>query len=782
MKFSFACVALAGLLAFGAQAAPPKAAPAASASTAAASSTFVPPKPIVLKPTAIESEAAQLSARFLTRFHYDAQPLDNAMSEKIFKAYFKALDGNHMFFTQQDVDKFAPLRTRLDDAIWNRDLSGPYAIFNLYIQRVIGRFEYARNLVNHHTFDFNKDESFQLDRTKSAWPANMQALDVLWTKRVKNDWLRLKLAGKKPAEIRKLLDKRYEGYIDRIQQLDSQDVFQTFMDTAALTTDPHTDYFGPRRAEDFAIAMKLSLEGIGAVLQENNDYTQIRSLVAGGPAKKSGQLHVGDRIVGVAQGKDGKMVNIVGWRLDDVVQKIRGKKGTEVRLEIIPAKAGLDGKHVEVTLIRAKVTIAQSAAKKKIIKVTEGGKTHLIGVIELPSFYEDFAARSAGDPDYKSASRDVAKLLRELKKAGVSGVIVDLRNNGGGSLSEAVKLTGLFINKGPVVQVRQSDGSVEVDSDTDAGMVWAGPLAVLVNRGTASASEIFTAAIKDYGRGIVIGEPTFGKGTVQNLINLDRFGSNPNPNKPTYGELKMTIAKFFRITGGSTQLRGVTPDIAFPKNGDDKDFGEDTYDNALPWTHIKPSDYQTVANLKPLIPLLEKDHLARTAKAPAWQLLLDELAEYRKNRADTTVSLDYAKREARRKQFEALQKSFNARHKTIDGDHHDDVQVEMDDGLQPDERSLKKSLKKEKQDDTSDDVMLDEAANILADEINRIDANRQLAAEALPYGGKYTPGFGLPALKAMVGTEPVASAGPARSASVKPAAKPVAKKAAGAKH
>ena len=577
---------------------------------------------LTLKPTVSEAQAAALSARFLTRFQYDAKPLDDAMSEKIFDAYLKDLDGDKLYFTQKDVDRFANLRDGLDDAIWNQDLSGPFAMFNLYIERARQHLEYARSLLK-DGFDFTKDESYDFDRDKATWAPDEKALDNLWRKRVKNDWLRLKLAGKDDAAIRATLDKRYKGYIDRLDQLDSQDAFQAFLNAYAETTDPHTDYFGPRAAKNFDIAMKLSLEGIGAVLQANDEYTMVREVVPGGPADKSGDVHVGDRIVGVGQGADGPITDVIGWRLDDVVDKIRGKKNTTVRLEIIPGKTGLDGKHEVVTLVRKKVTIAEQAAKKKVIQVKskDGKVTRRIGVIELPSFYEDFAARRDGDPNYKSATRDVAKLLNQLKKDKVDGVIVDLRNNGGGSLSEAASLTGLFINKGPVVQVRSSNGSVDEQNDDDPGMAWSGPLAVLVNRGTASASEIFAAAIQDYGRGLVIGEPTFGKGTVQNLVNLDRFSEGEK--KPQYGELKMTIAKFFRIDGGSTQLRGVTPDIAFPKNGDEKLFGESTYDNALPWTHIEPAQYKPVANLKMLVPTLEHKHDQRIATMPGWKLMLD---------------------------------------------------------------------------------------------------------------------------------------------------------------
>lgn len=725
----------------------------APAPASSAADKPVPAKYEPVDPTDVQTEASQLSARFLTRFHYDARPLDDAMSQQIFKEYLKTLDGSKLFFSQADIDKFESLKTELDNAIWDRDLSGPFAVFNLYAKRAIERYRYARDLIK-KDLDFKGDGTFNLERKDAQWPADKQALDALWEKRVMNDWLRLKLAGKKSDEIRKLLDKRYSSYIDRVKQMDGEDAFQTFMDAYARTTDPHTDYFGPRRAENFAITMRLSLEGIGAVLQSDNDYTQIRELVPGGPADKSGKIHVGDHIVGVGQGEDGAIQDVLGWRLDDVVDKIRGKKGTKVRLEIIPAKAGLDGKHEVVTVVRDKVTIKEQAAKKKIVKVSDGDTTHRIGVIDLPSFYEDFAAHRNGDPEYKSASRDVARLLKELKKADVDGIVVDLRNNGGGSLSEAVNLTGLFIDQGPVVQVRQSDGSVEVNGDTDPGMLWAGPMAVLVNRGSASASEIFTAAIKDYGRGIIIGEQTFGKGTVQNLVDLDRFGSHPGK-KPTYGEIKMTIAKFFRINGGSTQLRGVKPDIGFPGNGDAKEFGESTYDNALPWTHIEKADYKPVANLKPLVPELLEKHEQRTKASPAWKLLLDELGVYRENRERTTISLNFEKRQARRKHFEELQKSFRARHKKIDGDTSDTIKVELDDGLQPNERSLESQLEDEKEAKESNDVMLDEAAHIVADEVDLIRANPKLAADVLPYGGRETPGFGLPSRQVAADVKPV---------------------------
>lgn len=694
-----------------------------------------------LKPNATEAQAAQLSARFLTRFHYDAQPLDNAMSARIYKAYFKLLDGEKVFFTQQDMDKFAPLKTKLDNAIWNEDLSAPFSIFNLYVQRAVERMTYARSLLK-NGFNFTGDETYNFDRKHATWPKDQAAIDALWRKRTMNDWLRLKLAGKNDAEIRKTLDKRYSGYIERVRQLDSEDAFQTFMTAYAETTDPHTDYLGPRAAQNFDIAMKLSLEGIGAVLQARDDYTQIRELVPGGPAAKSGKIHVGDRIVGVGQGASGPITDVIGWRLDDVVNRIRGKKDTTLRLEILPAETGLDGKHEIVTLVRKKVSIEEQAAKKKIIDVTDHGVTRKIGVIELPSFYSDFAARSRGDKNYKSATRDVAKLIGELKLAGVQGIIVDLRNNGGGSLSEADSMTGLFIDKGPVVQVRDANGHVDVQGDDHPGMAWSGPLAVLVNRGSASASEIFTAAIQDYHRGLIIGDPTFGKGTVQNLINLDRFAQSGSQ-KPQYGELKMTIAEFFRINGGSTQLKGVTPDIEYPKNGDEKEFGESTYPNALPWTQIAPAKYKPVANLNAYLPQLLRMHDARVAKSPAWKLMLDELAQYKKMRAKTSTSLNFATREAERKQLDAIQASFRARQKAIDGSDSllKDEDSSLDDGLNANERSLKSELKEESDAKKAKDVELDETAHILFDAVGMIKSNPKLASEVLPYGGKFSRNY-----------------------------------------
>ncbi|MGH8125114.1 MAG: carboxy terminal-processing peptidase [Rhodanobacteraceae bacterium] len=707
---------------------------AAAPTTCPAASSSVPAIPVakykmtpapVLKPTAAQGQTAILAAHLLTRFQYEALPLDDAMSEKIFKAYFKALDGSKLFFTQQDIDKFAPDRTKLDDAIWNGDLSIPFAIFNLYEKRAGQRTAYALKVLK-QGFKLDTNQTYTFDRDKASWATDTAALDQLWKERVENDWIRLKLAGKDAAEIRKTLSHRYETYLGRVHQLDNEDVFQTFLNSYAMAIDPHTNYFGPRSSQNFNIIMSLSLEGIGAVLQEHDEYTVIRQVVPGGPAAKSGKLEIGDKIVGVGQGECGAIVDVVGWRIDDVVAKIRGHKGTVVRLEILSAEGGPDAKPEVITLVRKKVTVAEQAAKKKVIDVKEGGRTVKVGVIDLPSFYEDFDARRRGDPNYKSASRDVAKLLKELEQDKVSAVIVDLRDNGGGSLSEAVNLTGLFIGKGPVVQVRDNRGHVE-EQDSEEKMLWTGPMAVLVNRGSASASEIFTAAIQDYGRGLIIGEQTFGKGTVQNLTSLDQLAMNT---KPTFGELKMTIAEFFRVDGDSTQLHGVTPDILFPHSIGYKDYGESSYPNALKWTHIAAARYTPVANQKPLVAPLTSEHAERTRTDPAWKLLLDELATARTLHDKKSVSLNYKVRNAERKQQDAQDASFKKRREAL-GDASA-ITLEPDDGLTPGERSVEVSVAREKAAKQAKDIELDETAHIMADEVTMLKQKPRLARETLP--------------------------------------------------
>jgi len=674
-----------------------------------------------LSPMPQQAQAARISAEVLSTHHYKRIPLDDAASVKIFDNYLKALDGDKLFFLQTDIDHFADARTRLDDAILNQDLSIPFAIYNLYQQRVTDRIEYAKTLLS-KGFDFTQKENYQYTRKHAVWSKSADELNNLWRLRVKNDWLRLKLAGKEDKSIAETLSKRYANSLDSLAKVKSEDVFQYFMTAYAMAIDPHTDYFGMRAADDFDISMKLSLTGIGAVLQDKDEYTTIRELVAGGPAALSGKLNVGDRIVGVGQGS-APVVEVLGQRLDDTVALIRGAEDTTVRLDVLPAETDLDGKHKLISLIRKKISLDKQAAKKSIINITEGRRTRHIGVITLPGFYQDFAAHQRGDKDYKSATRDVARLLAVFTKDKVDSVLIDLRNNGGGSLDEAIELTGLFIDKGPVVQERDSNGHITVSSDTHAGLAWGGPLGILINRGSASASEIFAAAIQDYGRGVVIGETSFGKGTVQSVINLDQLVNNT---KPKYGELKMTIAQFFRINGGTTQLRGVTPDISLPTMIDEDDFGESSYDNALPWSKIKPATYTQAGDLSGILPKLLARHELRVAGDKDFKYLQQDIDELNARRQTNQISLNEEDRRHERATQEARVKL-----REKDQGKTDKLSLQ-DDGLQSSERSLSTDLALEKARKNAKDVLLDEAAHILSDEIDLLRSHPELAANVLP--------------------------------------------------
>jgi carboxyl-terminal processing protease len=701
------------------------------------------PYPPELKPVQQEAQAAHLAAEMLARYHYKGMPLDEALSVKIFDQYLKSLDSEKLIFVQADIDHLSGDRTRLGDAILKEDLSVPFAIFNLYEHRVAERFTHARTLLK-QGFDFQQNESYQYAREKEAWPKTEAEMGELWRKRVKNDWLRLKLAGKDDKSIVDTLDKRYDNLLKRIARLKSADVFQTYMNAYTTAIEPHTNYLGPRAAEDFAISMRLSLVGIGAALAELDEYTTIRELIPGGPASVSGQLKIGDRIVGVAQGESGVMTDILGWRLDDTIALIRGAADSVVVLDVLPADAGPDGKHKLVSLIRKTISLAEQAAKASVRTITDGQATRRVGVITLSSFYEDFAARQQGVKDYKSATRDVARLLEELKQQNVDSVLIDLRNDGGGSLKEAVELTGLFIDKGPVVQQRNASGEISVESDTQAGVAWDGPLGVLINRGSASASEIFAAAIQDYGRGLIIGEPSFGKGTVQTMVDLDQIAKN---SKPQFGELKMTIAQFFRINGGTTQLRGVTPDILFPAISDAENFGESSYDNALPWAQIKAADYSPAGDVKGLLPVLVTLHEARVKMDVDFQYLQQDIAEVRIQRRKNLVSLNEAERRKERDAQEALITSRESRTDTGIGAREDvpgralapgKGSASRDDGLQSDERNLVNELAAEKVRKNAKDVLLNEAVHILSDEVGVRQTGARLATRVKP-GFQLTP-------------------------------------------
>jgi carboxyl-terminal processing protease len=688
--------------------------------------------PAALLPVSAQTQAASMTAELLTRFHYAPKPLDDAMSQKIFDRYLKTLDGEKLFFLKTDIDQFGPARDKLDDAIKQRDLATPFAMFSLYQQRLRERLVYARSLLAQSP-DFALQESYAYQRDKEAWAQSEAELQDIWRRRVKNDWLRLKLAGKADAVIRTTLEKRYDYSLANLKRLKGEDVFQLFMNAYATSVDPHTNYLGPKATEDFDLSMRLSLVGIGAVLQERDEMTVIRELVPGGPAAQSGKLKVGDRIVGIAQPQDPAMTDVLGWRLDDVVRLIRGTEGTVVRMNILPAGANPDAPQQLVSLVRRKISLEQQSAKKSVVEVKDGQRTRRIGVIALPGFYLDFEARSKGDKAFKSATRDVSRLLEELKKAKVDSVLIDLRNNGGGSLTEAIELTNLFIGGGPVVQQRDSRGAIRVEGDSKAAAAWDGPLGVLINRGSASASEIFAAAMQDYGRAVIIGEPSFGKGTVQSVINLDAVAK---ADKPRLGEVKMTIAQFYRVNGGTTQLRGVIPDIALPTFAD-AESGESAFDNALPWAQIKPAEFRMVGDLGDIVPLLQARHEQRVAKDPEFIFLKEDIAEFTQRKSRKSVSLNEAERRKERDVHEARLKSREAIRQRAkpDGEKRDsektDAAAVLDDGLQANERSLSAELAAEKSAKLAKDIIQEEAAHILADEVSLMENSARLTQQVL---------------------------------------------------
>ncbi len=603
-----------------------------------------------VKPEYHHAAVASKLAYSLSRYHYNHQSLTDSLSSIIFDQYIsETLDPNRQYFYQSDIKAFEQFRNQFDNLLRDGRLGPVFYMFNVFKERVQERIAYAKEQLALE-FDFTVDESYKYDREDEPWPADKATLDELWRKKVKYDALNLRLAKKDDDGIRETLTKRYENLERTIIELDSEEVFELFMNAFTQSFDPHTNYFSPINSENFRIRMSLSLEGIGARLNREGEYTNVVSIVTGGPADRSGLLHANDKIIGVGQGADGEIVDVIGWKINDVVQKIRGKKGSIVRLQIIPADEEATGNSSIISIVRDKVKLEDSEAKADTLHLQYDGRQYIFGVIDIPTFYADFAAHARGERDYKSTTRDVIKLIDDLRTKDIDGIIIDLRNNGGGSLTEAISLTGLFIKKGPVVQVRDSGGDIEVERDPDESVFYDGPLAVLVNGFSASASEIFSAAIQDYERGIIIGNQTFGKGTVQNLIPLKRFVRRVDEDK--LGQLKLTIAKFYRITGASTQHKGVTPDILFPEKFGIHDFGEASQPHALPWDHIGSAKFSRQGNIKKYIPKLSLRYKVRTAKNLEFKYLREDILKAKNDRNDKTVSLVEAVRMKERKQSE----------------------------------------------------------------------------------------------------------------------------------
>lgn len=595
---------------------------------------------------------ARIITLLIDQQHFRKIKFNDSLSAVVLKNYFAELDPSRVYFLEADVLKFDDLKFKLDDLSRAENVTPAFSIYAVFRERFQARLSYImKNLVNRE-FDFAVEEYFETNRDSVQWASTNAELDEVWRKVIKNQALSLKLAGKTQAEIADILTKRYERILKSYNQLNSEDVFNIYMNCITESYDPHNNYLSPKYSDLFKQSMSLSLEGIGARLTTENDYTKVSEILPGGPADKSKALHANDLITGVAQGKDGEMVDVVGWRLDEVVKLIKGPKGTEVRLQVLPVQTGLSGPPITLTFIRDKVKLEDQAAKKRVMTYQSNGRELKLGVITLPGFYLDFEAYQKGDPNYRSTTRDVKKLLQELKKEGVSGVVMDLRNNPGGSLPEAVQLTGLFIKEGPVVQVRDPSNRVQLLVDDERDVVYDGPLVVLTNRGSASASEIFAGAIQDYRRGVIVGESTYGKGTVQQVIDLNRIIQD----KEKVGQLNLTFQKFYRVTGSSTQHKGVIPDIQLPSALTAQQFGESSRPGALPWDVIKGTDFQPYPNVTDqLVANLRRDYQARLSFDANLKRYVGDVEEAKRNYLDTKISLNEGQR--RKEQEEAKAKS-----------------------------------------------------------------------------------------------------------------------------
>lgn len=656
-----------------------------------------------VSPTQEHNEVISDIAEKLEDYHFSRIKLNDQLSAQIFNKYVEILDGSKYYLYQSDVDEFSAHKEKLDDYIEDGENKVAFDLYNRYQKRAVDRLQFAIDFLENKTdtLDYTKKEEFVVDREAATRPNNKAEFDDVWRKRIKNDLLKLKLAGKAPKEANEFLLKRYKRQLDLIGKAKADDAFSLWASAVTLSFDPHSTYFSPADMENFNISMRLSLQGIGAVLTSDGEYTKVVKLIQGGPAQKSKALKAADRIIGVGQ-DDEEMVDVIGWRLSDVVQLIRGEKGSKVRLRLLPQ--GLDEKFAkEVTLIREKIKLEEQAASKEIIEHEIHGKKLKLGVIVLPSFYMDFDAYRRGDPDFRSTTRDVAKLIHELKQENIDGLIIDLRNNGGGSLSEVNLLTGLFIKHGPTVQVK-SLSRTQPYKDRDPSVHWSGPLAVLVNRFSASASEIFAGAIQDYGRGVIIGERTFGKGTVQNITELN------------YGMLKYTNAKFYRISGDSTQHRGVVPDIRFPHMVDHDLIGESASKNALPWDTIKPLSYRKLNAISPLLDFLITRHEARKQTDPFFNILEEQSALNNAITNQQNVTLNESERKALNDKLEKQKLTLENKRRALDGLPPLDSVALVNYDDEP-----------EKEDDDENeatDVFLQESLNIMADLIELSSNNR----------------------------------------------------------
>ncbi|SFW98761.1 carboxy terminal-processing peptidase [Marinospirillum alkaliphilum] len=601
-----------------------------------------------LQPTSAHRQVAREVTRLMTRQHFADVTLNSSLEQQALDNYLKQLDPNKALLTAAEARQILARTGDLEAALVKGDLEFAFEVFihvtGLHKERLEQNLRQLNNKLD--SFRFDQDQRFSADRREVAWPETQAELDLYWQQRLTHELLSLMDADQSVEEARDLLVRRYQNQLNRLRQTNADDIFQGFMNAFTTSVDPHTNYFSPRRSESFNIQMKLSLDGIGAMLQSENEYTKVVSLVPGGPADRQGQLRPTDRIIGVGQGKDGEIENVIGWRLDEVVDQIRGPRGSIVRLEVLSSDS-TNRRLIEIE--RNAVQLEDQAASKRVIETTLDGETRRIGVIEIPTFYLDFEGQRTNRRDYRSTTRDVARLIDELKKEGIDGLVIDLRNNGGGALQEANSLVGLFIPRGPTVQVRDADGNVNILGDNGGRVHYDGPLAVVINRLSASASEIFAGAIQDYGRGLVVGEQSFGKGTVQTIMDL------------SYGQLKITRAKFYRISGDSTQHRGIVPDILFPPLFDPNRIGESASPNALPWDQVQAVLPPRHSIVQRALTQLKDRHQQRIASDPNFRFLSEQSDWLRRHDGAPSISLNRQQRQLEQEKEKAEQLAMENR-------------------------------------------------------------------------------------------------------------------------
>jgi carboxyl-terminal processing protease len=654
-----------------------------------------------IKPIPAQYKAEELTTRILSSYHYRKSKLNDSLSVAMFDKYLDAVDHGKLYYLATDIAEFEQYKNSFDDYLQKRELDVPFQIYNVFRKRYKERSEYIQTLLKDpKPFDFTQDESMNTDREKAAWAKNTDELNDTWRKYLKSEALDLKLSGKADTAVVTTLRDRYKTRDRALGRIRTEQVFQMFMNAYAESLDPHTSYMAPTSADRFKQEMSQSLEGIGALLREEDNYIKIVEVIPGGPAFKGKQLKKEDKIVAVAQGDEGKFVDIVGWFVDDAVKLIKGPKSTVVRLQVISADALTGAPPKEYRLVREKIKLEEQRAKSEIVSINNGNKDYKIGVIDIPLFYRDFEGAQHREKEFSSTTRDVQKLITDLQASNVDGVVIDLRNNGGGSLTEAVSLTGLFINRGPVVQVKESQGEIEVQSDNDPAIAYDGPLAVMVNRFSASASEIFAAAIQDYKRGLIVGEQTYGKGTVQTLIDLNQWVPKE---QDQLGQVKLTVAKFYRVNGSSTQLKGVTPDLELPTAFKINEYGEGSQPSALPWDQIASSRYEVTSNINPkIVDQIRDKHKHRLKSDEELKTLVKTLDDFKQARENKIVSLQESKRKAERDEAEKKRAAMKQLGEdNVDGDDEEETDSKV--------AEAPKDVKKKK------DIYLTETGRILAD-------------------------------------------------------------------